>query len=314
MAGIRSGVARVPSNIHSDPILVGGCPSTGTTLLRAILDSHSRIACGPEVGIFDREIIYREKFSFFRTLIQAGEEIRKLRFRVKGNNNKEINLLACVLNASSRFPAATNFGSGEGMGLRNYVDDWALVVALSNMAESYEAFFDGIFGEYARRQGKARWAEKTPDNVYQFELCLQQFPKFRLVHIIRHPLDTVASQVNRPFHPIPFSIALPRYSEAIYQAVHCRGHERYHEIRYEDLVTEPETVLRGLMEFIGEEFEPGVLSFYSKKRTGTRGYGEKPLTVQSIGRWKRDLSPEQQETAKDYFGKHRIAEWAGYEL
>jgi hypothetical protein len=38
---------------YSDwPIIVGGCHRSGTSLVRRILDSHSRIHCGPEVKLF----------------------------------------------------------------------------------------------------------------------------------------------------------------------------------------------------------------------------------------------------------------------
>jgi len=34
-----------------EPIIIGGCPRSGTTLLRVLLDSHPNIACGPEFKV-----------------------------------------------------------------------------------------------------------------------------------------------------------------------------------------------------------------------------------------------------------------------
>ncbi len=34
------------------PVILGGCHRSGTTLLRVMLDSHPRIACGPETSLF----------------------------------------------------------------------------------------------------------------------------------------------------------------------------------------------------------------------------------------------------------------------
>ena len=36
------------------PIFIVGAPRSGTTLLSAILGSHSRIACGPETQFFSK--------------------------------------------------------------------------------------------------------------------------------------------------------------------------------------------------------------------------------------------------------------------
>ena len=34
------------------PIIVGGCHRSGTSLVRRLLNAHSRIYCGPEVKFF----------------------------------------------------------------------------------------------------------------------------------------------------------------------------------------------------------------------------------------------------------------------
>ena len=44
---------RMRSYVSSErPIVIGGSPRSGTTLFRRLLDSHSRIVCGPESNIF----------------------------------------------------------------------------------------------------------------------------------------------------------------------------------------------------------------------------------------------------------------------
>jgi protein-tyrosine sulfotransferase len=35
----------------ASPIIIGGCPRSGTTLMRVMLDTHSRICCGPECSL-----------------------------------------------------------------------------------------------------------------------------------------------------------------------------------------------------------------------------------------------------------------------
>src|SRR3712207_6523404 len=51
------------------PIIVGGCHRSGTSLLRRMLDAHSRIHCGPEVKFF------RDFFGDY-----AADPLRHLRF------------------------------------------------------------------------------------------------------------------------------------------------------------------------------------------------------------------------------------------
>jgi protein-tyrosine sulfotransferase len=50
-------VSRWRAKVHvsdASPIVVGGCPRSGTTLMRVILDTHPKICCGPESSTFVR--------------------------------------------------------------------------------------------------------------------------------------------------------------------------------------------------------------------------------------------------------------------
>lgn len=71
------------------PIIIGGCYRTGTSLIRRILDSHSRIHCGPEVKFFrDFYGYYNDDplahARFFRTVRHLDVEENDL-LRIFGN-------------------------------------------------------------------------------------------------------------------------------------------------------------------------------------------------------------------------------------
>jgi hypothetical protein len=65
-----------------------------------------------------------------------------------------------------------------------------------------------------------------------------------------------------------------------------------HSVRYETLVDDPEGVSRPLFEFLGLDWEPGVLRWY-EDQTGrqieTPSYRQvsQPMYRSSIGRWRR---------------------------
>ena len=42
------------------PVLVGCCPSSGSTLLSVMLDAHPDLMCGPELSIFAHPLVWRQ--------------------------------------------------------------------------------------------------------------------------------------------------------------------------------------------------------------------------------------------------------------
>jgi hypothetical protein len=127
--------------------------------------------------------------------------------------------------------------------------------------ERIAALFDEFQGDYARARGKARWADKTPRYALCIDYLDQLFPTCQVVHVIRDGRDVVASHRDRwgwwaavkAVKKWPYYLATARTAGAGLPA------GRYHELRYERLVADPEATLRELLDFLGEPWDPAVL-------------------------------------------------------
>lgn len=127
--------------------------------------------------------------------------------------------------------------------------------------QSIAGFFDGVQSEYARRRGKARWADKTPRYALSLDFIDQLFPTCQVVHVVRDGRDVVVSHRHR-FGYVPAVKAAekwPRYIAAARTSGARLGPKRYHEVRYEELVADPEATMRRLLAFLGEPWDEAVL-------------------------------------------------------
>ncbi len=154
----------------------------------------------------------------------------------------------------------------------------------------------------ARRVGKARWADKAPENVLytsQWEALLEG--RWLLVHVVRNPLDTVASMRGRFPRTLPDDVAgqadvYCRYTEAglAFEAAHP---ERCFRVVYEELCATPSDGLQRLLGWLGEDFVPAQLAFNDlphqegledpevRRTDSVHGY--------SVGRWPSVLTEDE---------------------
>lgn len=263
------GIERFGLAYESDarPIIIGGCARSGTTLVRVILDSHRNICCGPESGLF-----FREKAEISR-LVNKFDLPRQQVLRV-----------ACE--------------SG-----------------------SRAEFIDRFFDLYARVSGKQRWAEKSPRNVQVLDYVFRSFPRARFIHVIRDGRDVACSLRTFPRHEVvegelvpletrnPLEPGIERWVSDITAALPYRTDHRYLEIRYEDVVADTRKTMQKVLEFVGEPWDEGVLrhsEFDTASRDVTRfpqnPEATRPVTDESIGRWRQDFTPEEQERFKELAG------------
>lgn len=124
------------------------------------------------------------------------------------------------------------------------------------------AMFDAIKSDYASRAGKPRWADKTPRYALSLDFIDRLFPSCQVVHVIRDGRDVVASHRDRWGYLAALKAVRkwPRYVHTARSSGAGMTPDRYHEVRYEDLVNEPEKTLRELLAFLDEPWDPAVLS------------------------------------------------------
>jgi tetratricopeptide (TPR) repeat protein len=144
---------------------------------------------------------------------------------------------------------------------------------------------------------KGRIVDKLPYNYQVLPLIQMMFPKARVIHTIRDPRDVCISCYFQDFlGELGYSYNLGHLAH--YYAQHDRIMNRMKdvldipilEVRYEDLVANPEPGIRGLLDHVGLEFNEDCLNFFASKRavhTASLDQVRKPMYTTSSQRWKR---------------------------
>lgn len=185
--------------------------------------------------------------------------------------------------------------------------------------EQLGRFYDTLFRRYAEQHGKRRWGEKTPLHTWHVDQILRLFGDAVFVGIVRHPGGSIGSNVGRWDQPTQVAVShYERYTrELVRQAVRHPG--RFVLVRYEELVLDPEPVLRALLDWLGEPWSDAVLRHHDVQasRGGpTRAEGrtmvDDPVDVRRIARWTRTLGRRRRRRiARDL---SRLGAFLGYTM
>jgi hypothetical protein len=166
--------------------------------------------------------------------------------------------------------------------------------------------FISAFMEYCtRREGKRRWAEKTPDNILHLETIWNQWPQAQVLHVRRDFRDIYASwKKNRKASLAEF---LDRAKTTYRRLDRLLGHstDNYLEVNYERLVQQPGPAMREVLEFLNEPWvegmdrNPGDNQEYERVRqvvgveSATALALKRPIFSDSVGQWRRILNKEE---------------------
>jgi hypothetical protein len=122
-----------------------------------------------------------------------------------------------------------------------------------------------FYEQYGARFHKPRWGDKTPQYVLHMELIHQLLPEASFVHIIRDGRDVALSLKRVWFGPKTVGDAAVWWADAV-RAGRDQGSRlpRYLEIRFEDLVRDTETALRGVCQFLRLSWDSAMLDYHKR--------------------------------------------------
>jgi hypothetical protein len=128
----------------------------------------------------------------------------------------------------------------------------------------------GYQRDYAASKGKTRWADKTPRYAQHLPFVLELFPDAQIVHVIRNADAVVSSWAKR--WGWRSALSAPRAWVDNVRAARAVGKtlpaSQYRELRFEDLVADPERCLRPLFEWFGEPWDARVLDYDRQEHDG----------------------------------------------
>src|SRR4051812_27640801 len=135
---------------------------------------------------------------------------------------------------------------------------------LTGTAPAFPEAIRRVYALYAESHGKRRYGDKTPPFLMHMRMLAEEFPEARFIHLVRDGRDVVLSLRDQKFAPSSFTGAAEYWAGRVRrarQAGERLGPARYRELRYEDLVAEPERKLRMLCEFVELDYTPAMLAY-----------------------------------------------------
>ena len=278
---------------HLDLHLIGGCGSSGTTLLAHILHGLRDIRTGPEMGLFHHRSLYE------------AEGFRQNLYRLLAGQGARVGMAVDKLDLP--LVPSVFFMDREYYGVHGIDDEYAMFEA----AQDLPSLLRWVKGRMALQQGIQEpfvWLDQTPKNAIAAKEFLDNFPGSTFIHLVRDGRDVMLSLARRYAQEAPghsestyLTVGMARWAYDTTQALRARHLPGYMEVRYEDLVSNPLRSVNAILARFGRapvqqgDLDAAVARSPSAAFTG----GAKPtwgmhpgqaISSRSVGRWRTALS------------------------
>lgn len=167
----------------------------------------------------------------------------------------------------------------------------------------FDGVVDALYRHFAEKHGKARWGDKSPINTQHVTALAAAFPSAQFVHIIRDGRDAAQSFHRRwgydPRHTITrwkMDVTMGRD-----QGLEL-GDNRYLEVRYEALTTNPDCEMRRVCFFLGLRFDESVLHSSMQYMDPANTQAAAGRIVPNSEKWRKYFSPRKLHAIEEIAG------------
>ncbi len=293
--------------VHSPLVFVCGHRKSGTSLLANLLDGHPELSVYPN----DLALLYAYFPDFIASHTDSGERRARLR---------QV-LFTDLTERLERFdpPLTLDVGKMVEVFFASLPD--AKLADMGTLIARLMAAYQDISGQSA---GKKVWGvvKETSIEIYAAEI-LEWFPEARFIQVLRDPRDNfaaLAAGVKSYYEPMgedrnsTLASLLHRARLGLRMArlnVVAFGPERYHLLRFENLVNSPETAMKSVTEFLGIAQDPALAAptVLGASTMGNSFDGEAMCTVRAsnAGRWRDRITESEAQTIEFHMAEEMEA-------
>ncbi len=142
---------------------------------------------------------------------------------------------------------------------------------VENAAQPQHAADASEFVKFSTSPDKKRWLDATPENAHFVYSLLRMFPNAKFIHVLRNPKLVASSLMNfsgvgaNDYEEENAYNTWTRLVTACQLAEKAFGTDVVKRIYYDDIVANPEQVVRECLEFVGEAYQADCLGPFSLK-------------------------------------------------
>ena len=267
------------------PVFIGGCDRSGTTMLGAMLGAHSACLCVPEAQ-FVIDLLGLSPLTGW----QPGDLDGALQL-VLGNPRFRLWDIELDITATRR----------------QQIDSCAQLIQW--IVVQYGVIHAKPVPDY--------WVDHTPWNTHYAASLFDLFPQAKLVHIIRDGRAVASSIMPLRWGPKTIDQAAYFWLRNLSYGLAAESKYREHvlRVRYEELVGQPQESLHKLCAFIGLQYQPDMLKadgFSPPAFTaGQHALVGQPLDPGRIDAWQSRLTTRQVEIFENITGD--MLRYLGYQ-